>query len=75
MITMHSALPLKSNINRLYMTKFCWRVMAGKFGCFKDEQRSLAHYLGNSEEELLQYTAAQMGIDVGVLNFLHQYRF
>lgn len=49
--------------------------MAGKFGCFKDEQRSLAHYLGNSEEELLQYTAAQMGIDVGVLNFLHQYRF
>lgn len=49
--------------------------MADKFGCFKDKQRSLAHYLGNSEEELLQYVAAQMGIDVGVLNSLHQYAF
>lgn len=47
--------------------------MADKFVYFKDEQRSLAHYLGNSEEELLQYVAAQMGIDVGVLNSLHQY--
>ena len=58
-VTMHGALYLKSDVDRLYIKrKEGGRGLMGAEGCIREEENNLAFYVANSEENFIKGVAA-----------------